>query len=98
MHSNIDPKGTLLSVLFAYPPSLQSRRNFGERVLSIFQRQLWPPSLILMAVVSWGEKEIFTKGVGDDQNKERGGDGENISPFAPPPPSDASISKSYMAG
>ena len=51
-----------------------------------------------MAVVSWGEKEIFTKGVSDDQNKERGGDGENISPFASPPPSDASISKSYMAG
>ena len=52
-----------------------------------------------MVVVSWGEKEIFTKGVSDDQNKERGGDGENISPFAPPPPpSDASISKSYMAG
>ena len=53
-----------------------------------------------MAVVSWGEKEIFTKGVSDDQKKERGGDGENISPFAPPPPppSDASISKSYMAG
>ena len=47
-----------------------------------------------MAVVSWGEKEIFTKGVSDDQNKERGGDWENISPFAPPPPpppSDASI-------
>ena len=63
-----------------------------------FQRQLWPPSLILMAVVSWGEKEIFTKGVSDDQNKERGGDGENIFPFTPPPPSDASISKSYMAG
>ena len=52
-----------------------------------------------MVVVSWGEKEIFTKGVSDDQNKERGGDGENNSPFAPPPPpSDASISKSYMAG
>ena len=50
-----------------------------------------------MAVVSWGEKETFTKGVSDDQNKERGGDGENISPFAPPP-SDASISKSYVAG
>ena len=31
-----------------------------------FQRQLWPPSLILMVVVSWGEKEIFTKGVSDN--------------------------------
>ena len=72
--TNIDPKGTLLSVLFAYPPSLQSRRNFGERVPSIF-------SAIIMAAIfdvnsngklgrernfyQWGERQSKTRrGVG----------------------------------
>ena len=41
---------------------MQSRRNFGERVLSIFLTKLWPPSLILMAAEGWREKEICTKG------------------------------------
>ena len=45
--------------------SLQSRRNFGKRVLSI----LWPPSLILMA----GEKKKFVpRGRSMVRSKERG--------------------------
>ena len=43
--------------------SLQCRHNLGVRVLSIFK--LWPPSLILIVAEGWGEKEIFTKEVGD---------------------------------
>ena len=30
-------------------------------------RKLWPPSLTLMAVEGWREKEIFSKGVVDGQ-------------------------------
>ena len=37
--------------------SLQSRCNFGLQVLSML------PSLILVAVEVWGEKEICIKGV-----------------------------------
>ena len=43
------------------------RHNFGERVFSIFLAKLWLPSFILIASEGWGEKEIFTKGVGDRQ-------------------------------
>ena len=43
-------------------------RGFGEGVLSIFLRKLWPPLFILVAVEGWGEKEIYTKGVVDGQN------------------------------
>ena len=47
---------------------MQSRRNFGERVLSIFLTKIMInkikiiPSLILMAAEGWSEKEICTKG------------------------------------
>ena len=46
--------------------------NFGERVLSIFQRKLWPPALILMAAEGWGEKEIWTERVSDSRKTKRG--------------------------
>ena len=41
--------------------SLQSRRNFGERVLSIFLTKMMASSLVLVAAQGWGEKELCTK-------------------------------------
>ena len=38
--------------------SLQSRRNFGERVLSNFMTQIVAAILILTAAEGWGEKQI----------------------------------------
>ena len=49
------------------PMACRRRQNFGERVFSIFLAKLWLPSFILIASEGWGEKEIFTKGVGDRQ-------------------------------
>ena len=79
--------------------SLQMRRNFGERELSVFLAKIWPPSLILMAVESWGEKQICTKWVRDSKKLGKGL-GVNITPiFALPHPfSVNSNSKSNMAG
>ena len=37
--------------------SLQSRRNFGERVLSNFMTQIVAAILILTAAEGWGEKQ-----------------------------------------
>ena len=45
--------------------SLQSRRNFGERVLSNVFTKLLTPSLILITAEGWREKEICLKGAVD---------------------------------
>ena len=37
--------------------SLQRRRNFGERVLSIFLAKIMELSLVFMAAEGWGVKE-----------------------------------------
>ena len=52
---------------------------------------------MLIAMVSWGEKEIFTNGVSDDQKQGEGWGWGKYFAFRPPPFA-ASISKSYMAG
>ena len=76
------------------------RHNFGERVFSIFLAKLWLPSFILIASEGWGEKEIFTKGVGDRQEQGRGGGGGGkyyIFHLSPSPPlTTVFISKSNM--
>ena len=43
--------------------SLQSRRNFGERVLNNFMTQIVAAILILTAAEGWGEKQI-KRGIG----------------------------------
>ena len=56
----------------SYPSciSLQSRRNFGGRVLVIISvKIIWLPSLIYTVAKGWGEKKIRTKGVGDGQKE-----------------------------
>ena len=42
--------------------SLQSRRNFGERMHSIFLTKLWPPSLILRQQKAGEGKEFVPRG------------------------------------
>ena len=56
--------------------SLQSRRNFGERVLSNFMTQIVAAILILTAAEGWGEKQI-KRGMGSEWGSED---------FALPPP------------
>lgn len=74
--TNIDKKLTRS----AWKPSLQGRRNFGERVLSNFKKIMATifdlngggSQLKLMPTPKGRleEKEIYTKGVIDNQNKQ----------------------------
>ena len=56
------------------------RRIFGERTISTSLRNLWPPSWILKAEESWGEKETSTKGVVDKREGRGRGRGRTNSP------------------
>ena len=70
--------------------SLQSRRNFGERVLSNFMTQIVAAILILTAAEGWGEKQI-KRGIGVGEWRFR--------PAPPPPtPTVHSYCKSNMNG
>ena len=51
---------------------LQSKGNFGERVLSIFLAKILAVIFDFNGAEGWGEKQICTKGVSESENITRG--------------------------
>ena len=59
----------ILFNMIEWVTSIQSMRDLGERVLSFFVVKIIAAIFIFTAVEGWGEKEICTEGVSDNQKE-----------------------------